>query len=1056
MNPRTLPLAEGATAEVSELIEKLHQTGRRLEDLTEGEVDTVTNRDGRTVTLRRAQDQMRHSEAARQTAILNALPANIALLDAAGVIVSVNEGWRGFAGANALLSPKFGIGLSYLEVCDRAQGDDAAVALQAAAGLRSVLAGAATTFSIEYPCHSPAERRWFQLLVTPLSRDRPGGAVVMHLDITPEKQANERLRVSDLQIRQMTDNIRDVFFLLDADGQRMLYISPAYETIWGRSCESLYANPISWTEAIHPDDRVSAHEIYKQGLSAGAFEFEYRIVRPDGSIRWIETRGFPIRDDAGRIIRITGVAKDITERTLASLKLRESEERLRTIIENEPDCVKVVSADGRLLEINKAGLVMIEADSFDQVRNMPLLDVVAPEHRAAFVQLLRGVFDGESGTLDFAIIGLKGTRRLLETHAAPLRDADGRVTALLGITRDVTERKETENKIRRLSRVYAVLSGINTLIVRARDRDELFREACQIAVEDGQFTMAWIGIVDRHAMTLAPVASAGTTPDVPTLIKQRFSLLEDAPLGNILSARAIREKKVFVSNDVQTDSRIVFKEDHAKRGSRSLAVLPLLGADDAIGVLALYAGEPGFFDAEEVKLLTELAGDIAYAIDHIEKQERLDYLAYYDPLTGLANRSLFLERVAQYMRSAADGGHKLAVFLIDLERFRNINESLGRPAGDALLKQVADWLTRTTGDAGLLARVGVDHFAVVLPKVREDGNVVRFLEKWRQAFLAHPFRLKDAVFRLAAKVGVAQFPDDGGDAETLFRNAEAALKKAKTSGHRYLFYTRTMTEALAGRLTMENQLRQALDNEEFVLHYQPKVNFASGKLTGAEALIRWNDPRTGLVPPGRFIPILEETGLIHDVGRWALRQAIADYLRWRAAGLPAMRIAVNVSALQLRSPGFIAEIGQAIGIDAQAAAGLELEVTESVIMEDTVHTISSLAAIRAMGLTIAIDDFGTGFSSLSYLARLPVDSLKIDRSFVNDMTASSEGLALVSTIISLAHALKLKVVAEGVETDEQSRLLRLLGCDEMQGFLYSKPLPAGIFETRFLAPPAAG
>jgi EAL domain-containing protein (putative c-di-GMP-specific phosphodiesterase class I) len=265
-----------------------------------------------------------------------------------------------------------------------------------------------------------------------------------------------------------------------------------------------------------------------------------------------------------------------------------------------------------------------------------------------------------------------------------------------------------------------------------------------------------------------------------------------------------------------------------------------------------------------------------------------------------------------------------------------------------------------------------------------------------------------------------------------------------------------MTDAVAGTLTLENQLRQALDKEEFVLHYQPKVNLASGKMTSAEALIRWNDPATGLVPPGRFIPILEETGLIYEVGRWALKKAIEEYLRWRNAGLPAVRIAVNVSPLQLRNRGFIAEIEQAIGIDAHAAAGLQLEITESLIMEDVKHNIASLQTIRAMGITIAIDDFGTGFSSLSYLAKLPVDTLKIDRSFVIDMTAGPQGLALVSTIINLAHALKLKVVAEGVETERQSRLLRLLACDEMQGYLFSKPLPAEIFETRFLAQPDAG
>jgi diguanylate cyclase (GGDEF)-like protein len=568
--------------------------------------------------------------------------------------------------------------------------------------------------------------------------------------------------------------------------------------------------------------------------------------------------------------------------------------------------------------------------------------------------------------------------------------------------------------------------------------------------------MAWIAIIDRNVMEMVPVASVGVNVELLAAIKDRLSLRGGAPLENHMAGRAIVDKKIVVSNDLQSNPEVGVGKNHAEYGIRSIAILPLIVSNEVVGVLALCACESEFFHEEEMKLVTELAGDIAFAIDHIEKAEKLTYFAYYDVLTGLANRTLFLERLRQHKRSAVSGGPKLVVALIDLERFKNINDSLGRPAGDALLRQVAEWLTRITGDASLLARTGADQFAVVLPDVKQKGDVARFLDNMMKALLQHPFCLNDAVLRIAAKVGIAIFPDDGADADTLFKNAEGALNKAKTSGDRYLFYKQKMTETVAGKVTLENQLHQALENKEFVLHFQPKVNFRSGKLTGAEALIQWNDPRTGLVPPGRFIPVLEETGLIHEVGRWALRQAIENYLGWRAAGLAAVRIAVNVSPLQLRHPGFIAEIRQAIGIDAHAAAGLELEITESLIMEDVKHSIASLQAIRAMGVTIAIDDFGTGFSSLSHLARLPVDTLKIDRSFVIDMTAGPQGLALVSTIITLAHSLKLKVVAEGVETEEQARLLRLLSCDEIQGFLFSKPVPAEIFETRFLAPPDAG
>jgi diguanylate cyclase (GGDEF)-like protein len=619
------------------------------------------------------------------------------------------------------------------------------------------------------------------------------------------------------------------------------------------------------------------------------------------------------------------------------------------------------------------------------------------------------------------------------------------------VARDRTERKGAEDRLKRLNRLYAMVTGISASMVRVRDRADLFNRSCQSAVEHGEFEMAWIAIVDPNENRIVPVAWAGLDEPVMSAIEGHFSSSEGTLEGKTLAARAIREKAVVVSNDVQNDESLIFRKMHAESGVRSLAVLPLIVSDNAIGVFALYTSKPEFFDAAGLLLLTELAGNVAFAIDHLERQERLDRLSHYDTLTGLANRRSFLERVTQYMLSAADDGHKMAVFLIDLERFKKLNDSLGRSAGDALLKQVAEWLAQNAENVNLVARLDADHFAVVLPKVMYEANVARVVEKTIAAFMKHEFSLNDAVYRMAAKIGVAVFPDDGTDADTLFNNAEAALKKAKASRDRYLFYAQKMTETVAMSLGIENRLRRALEREEFVLHYQPKVNILSGKLTGAEALIRWNDPVSGLTLPGRFIPILEETGLIHDVGRWALRKAIEDYQRWRNAGLPAVRIAVNVSPLQLRNRNFVAEIQQAVSVAADAAAGLQLEITESVIMQDVNHSIGSLLAIRALGVTIAIDDFGTGFSSLNYLAKLPVDTLKIDRSFVVEMVSATGGLTLVSVIINLAHALKLNTVAEGVETEEQLRQLRLLGCDEMQGYLFGKPVPVESFEQKYMS-----
>jgi diguanylate cyclase (GGDEF)-like protein len=642
--------------------------------------------------------------------------------------------------------------------------------------------------------------------------------------------------------------------------------------------------------------------------------------------------------------------------------------------------------------------------------------------------------------------------RVIDGYSAPVIGADHTHYGRVWYFRDLTESKKTQARITYLNRVYAMLSSVNNLIVRTDNREKLFEEACRIVVEGG-FRMAMIAMLDLRSKRLVPVASQGK--DTALLSSITTILASDASASKTMCMRALREKQVVVSNHAQDDAQVLFSAHYIASGIHSMAVFPLLVADVAVGVLALYASEAEFFHGDELKLLTELAGDVAFAIDHIGKQERLNYLAYYDALTGLANQSLFLERVAQAARSGQSAGHKVAIALIDLERFKSINDSLGRAAGDELLRKVAQWLGRYAGDANLLARLGADHFAVLMPVVQHGKGVEILVAAMMKSLLAHPLRLNDAIFRVAAKVGVALYPDDGADADALFRNAEVALKKAKSSGERHLFYTQSMNELVAGKLTLENQLRQALRRGEFVLHYQPKVNLVSGKVSSAEALIRWNKPSEGLVAPGYFIGVLEEIGLIHEVGRWAMGQASLDYLRWHAAGLEPVRIAVNVSALQLRNRAFFDEVRQLTQSHGQAAAGLELEITESLIMEDVKHSISSLQAIRALGLTIAIDDFGTGFSSLSYLSKLPVDTLKIDRSFVLDMTLAPEGLALVSTIISLAHALKLKVVAEGVETEEQARLLRLLNCDEMQGYLFSKPVPADQFEALFL-PPSGG
>ncbi|TMG94616.1 MAG: EAL domain-containing protein [Betaproteobacteria bacterium] len=668
------------------------------------------------------------------------------------------------------------------------------------------------------------------------------------------------------------------------------------------------------------------------------------------------------------------------------------------------------------------------------------LDILHPADRATFRgKALEARETGARTDVEYRLRRADGAWIQVRQAVEPIQgsvDTEGRMR-WFSTLQDVTEQKRAETSIRHLNRVHAVLSGINTLIVRVRDREELYRETCRIAVETGGFELAWVGVVDKAAMQIRPVAWQG--PDENYIRLMPLGLDADMPEGRGLAGQAVRGRKAMIVEDMTRDPRIKLRKQAQERGLHSLVMLPLLVADEAVGVLALYATETAFFDAAEMKLLLELAGDIGFALDHINKAERLDYLALYDPLTGLPNRKLFDERLSQHLAAAIRENTQLAVVLVDIERFHTINDTLGRQSCDDLLRQIGVRCSRLASDPKLVARLVGDQFAVLLTDVKTEDNVARMLEERNREIFGASYRVGDTELAVTAKFGIAVFPGDAENAESLLKNAEAALNRAKTTGERYLFYTQQMSERVAGHLTFENKLRHALEKDEFVLYYQPKVDVETRRIVGVEALMRWQSADLGLLAPLQFIPLLEETGMILTVGAWALRQAVADHHRWGAQKLLAPRIAVNVSAIQLRHRDFIEIVRNVVGQAGESSA-IDIEITESVIMDDIDATVAKLHAICDMGLNIAIDDFGTGYSSLGYLAKLPVHSLKIDRSFIIAMADDPDTMTLVSTIISLAHSLRLKVVAEGVETEDQAKILRLLRCDEMQGYLISRPV----------------
>ena len=433
-------------------------------------------------------------------------------------------------------------------------------------------------------------------------------------------------------------------------------------------------------------------------------------------------------------------------------------------------------------------------------------------------------------------------------------------------------------------------------------------------------------------------------------------------------------------------------------------------------------------------------------------EEQIRQLVLYDSLTGLPNRNLFKEQLSHALTRAGRSGEVLAVLSLDLNRFKRVNETLGYKLGDAMLRETASRLTKTLRQADyvarhdpnetnvLIAHQGADEFSVLLAGMDEVQGVIKAVRRILEA-VSRPFDLGGNEVVVGANIGIALHPLDGEDAESLQNNARTAMYYAnQQGGDNYQYYNKQMNAKALDNLVLEASLRKALERHEFVLHYQPKSNLADGSISGLEAVIRWNDPETGIVPPMRFIPLLEETGLILDVGRWAIHKALEHHRGWLEQGLRPPRIAVNVSSIQLRQKDFVDVVRNALNGSHAAAHGLDLEITESLLMEDIEGNIGKLRAIRDMGVNIAIDDFGTGYSSLGYVARLPVQCLKIDRSFIVTMLNDADTMSLVRMIISLAQSLRLKVVAEGVETEEQANVLRLLSCDQAQGYLYSKPL----------------
>jgi diguanylate cyclase (GGDEF)-like protein/PAS domain S-box-containing protein len=599
------------------------------------------------------------------------------------------------------------------------------------------------------------------------------------------------------------------------------------------------------------------------------------------------------------------------------------------------------------------------------------------------MQIMRKMDGHYSLRKETTIVTKHGERRLILWNITLVYDGRGEIVGLTCFGEDISEHREAEEVFKR----YQLLSA------HASDIILFFRREGRI-IEANEASVKMYGYTREELLNM-----------------------------NITDLRAPESKSLLAEKIRQAEERgILYETMHQRRDGTIFPVeVSLQGT--------IYGNE---------RVLFAIIRDIT---ERKKAEETINHLAYHDPLTDLPNRILFYDRLTVAIANARRNRKMLAVMFLDLDRFKFINDMMGHAMGDQLLKDVARELRNHVRANDTVARLGGDEFTILLPDISREEDAAVVAQKINEA-LKRPWELNGYEFQITASIGIVLYPNDGTDADTLTKNADTAMYRAKEQGDNYQFYTPAMNVKALEMMEMEIALRRALEQGEFQVHYQPLVDIRAGKIIGMEALVRWRHPEKGLIMPADFIPVAEETGQIIPIGESVLRTACAQNKKWQEMGYPPMRIAVNLSACQFRQKNLVATIARVLEETGMEPGFLELEITESTAMQDVDFSISTLKTLREMGIRIAMDDFGTGYSSLSYLRRFPLTTLKVDRSFVRDVLSDVEDAAIVATIIVLAQNLKLKVVIEGVENEEQLAFFEQQECFEMQGYLFSGPLPA--------------
>ncbi len=810
------------------------------------------------------------------------------------------------------------------------------------------------------------------------------------IDLAQLRLSEDRLQQSEDKYRFLVATIPEVVWKTDAKGN-VIFVSPQVEVLLGYSADEFYQTGDSlWFNLVHPDDKERVKEAFKLLMISGEpYDIECRARKKNGEWFWAHDRGTVTSDSNGFRVA-TGLLSDITLRKAGE----ESENRYRSLFENMLEgfahCEMLFDDSGCpidfvYLEVNRAfakltGLSNVVGKKFSEV--VPGGKDSQPD---LFERYSRVAQTSQPDRFETEIKAL-GMWFSISAYGAGNR-------CFVATFDNITERKRIEQALRQAEEKYRAI-----------------------------FQGAVVGIFQS--------TPAGRYVDVNPAMARMLGY--DSPQELVASVTDISQQ-VYVDPESREELARLLREwgtvknfecaVRRKDGSKMWFSANVQAVYED-GALVGYEGTNEDITTRKVA------------------EDRVQYLAYYDALTGLPNRTLLRDRLTKALADARRQKYKIALLFLDLDGFKDINDSLGHSVGDLFLQEVAVRLKKYAREQDTVARLGGDEFLIMLTHVEEVSDAAVAAERFMAAMSAET-EVEGHHINVSCSIGISIFPEHSADEETLIRNADAAMYSAKTSGRNHFrFFTGDMNAQVAERLTLENGLRRALDRKEFFLMYQPQMDIATGRITGLEALLRWQHPELGLVPPDKFIRIAENSGLIVPIGEWVLRTACSQAKKWQDEEIPPISVAVNVSAVQFRQAGFCELVRKVVRDSGLAPQHLELELTESLLLANADVTVPVLQELKAMGVTLAIDDFGTGYSSFSYLRQFHVNNLKIDRSFINDVATNPDDAAITAAIIGMAKSMKLKVIAEGVENEAQMSFLRAHQCDEIQGYYFSKPLPA--------------